>query len=165
MDSSLGIGFGVLKGGSARVLLRQRKMNFKKEGRLCLRKGVGFVWGPQIKRWAWGPQSPLLPSLPQPWPPYNISSSSAHSVIQSLGPKEAPGGQCLHLKRQTSSSGVPGGTVSVAFPQRLPRPLADWQATSHTWMEPLKKIKKGEKKGRKGGRKGGKVGSQKLNLL
>lgn len=55
---------------------------------------------------------------------YNISSSSAPSMIQSLGPKEAPGGQCLHLQRDRLPPGGSWGN-SMAFLQRLPGHLAE----------------------------------------
>lgn len=51
-----------------------------------------------------------------------------------------------------------GGSVSLAFLQRLPGPLAAWQATSHTWMDPSQK-----KEGRREGER--EKGRKKLNLL
>ena len=88
----------------------------------------------------------------------HIFSSSASSVIQSLGPEEAPGGQCLHhLQRQTPRlSQVPGTTIGLVFLQRLPGLLAGWQAGHLTYLdEPIQKIGK-EREGMR---------RKKLNLL
>lgn len=121
------------------------------------------MWAPKLKGEHEG-HSPLLPSLPQPLPPYNFSSA-VPSMIQRLGPKEAPGGQCLHLLRHRLPPGsFPGKQSGIS--QRFSGCLAGPQATYFIYLDgPAPHSHKKRKRKKEGRRKGGKVWSKKLNLF
>lgn len=67
---SIGFAFGVLEGGSARVLLGQRKQLKRRKGVVC-KEEDGLYVGTLNWKVSRGPQSPLLSSLPQLLTPHH----------------------------------------------------------------------------------------------